>query len=62
MFKAEFALRLKRWRKQRGLTQSQASRVLGVESVRTLQNWESGRTRPIPILARVIVKRMAERE
>jgi putative transcriptional regulator len=37
--------KLKSWRNRKGLSQSQAARVLGV-SVRTLQNWEQGRNVP----------------
>lgn len=34
-----------RWRKSKGLTQSEAARRLGM-SVRTLQNWEIARNIP----------------
>lgn len=36
---------LRRWRRARGLSQSQAAPLLGVP-VKTLQNWEGGRTKP----------------
>ena len=37
--------RLRRARRQSGLTQSQAARVTGV-TIKTIQNWEMGRTEP----------------
>lgn len=39
---------LKRWRRRRGLSQSQAAPVLGVP-IKTLQNWEHGRNIPGPL-------------
>lgn len=36
---------LRRWRRKRGLSQSQAARLLGVP-VKSLQNWEHGRNEP----------------
>ncbi len=36
---------LRRWRRRRGLSQSQAARLLGVP-VKSLQNWEHGRNTP----------------
>lgn len=36
---------LRRWRRRRGLSQSQAAPVLGVP-LKTLQNWEHGRNTP----------------
>jgi len=36
---------LRRWRKARGLSQSQAAPVLGLTK-RTLENWEQGTTQP----------------
>jgi DNA-binding transcriptional regulator YiaG len=40
-----FPATLKRWRRRRGLSQSQAARLLGVP-VKSLQNWEHGRNTP----------------
>lgn len=40
-----FPQTLKRWRRRRGLSQSQAAPVLGVP-LKTLQNWEHGRNTP----------------
>lgn len=37
--------KLARWRKARGLSQSQAAPLLGV-TLDTLQNWEQGRSTP----------------
>lgn len=39
------AQKLKRWRRVRGLSQSQAAPLLGVP-IKTLQNWEVGRRTP----------------
>ena len=36
---------LRRWRRKRGLSQSQAARLLGVP-VKTFQAWEHGRNEP----------------
>jgi DNA-binding transcriptional regulator YiaG len=45
--KDQFARELKAWRERRRFTQAEAAEFLGVPSVRTLQNWEIGRTRPV---------------
>lgn len=56
--KNEFAAELKAWRERRTLTQTEAARRLGLESVRTLQNWEIARTMPtgpaLPLLRRLM--------
>lgn len=43
--KKAFAAVLKAWREERKLTQAEAARVLEVP-IKTLQNWESARTKP----------------
>lgn len=45
--KDQFARELKEWRARKRFTQTEAAEYLGVPSVRTLQNWEIGRTRPV---------------
>jgi len=56
--KTEFAKELKAWRERRELTQVEAAKRLGLESVRTLQNWEIARTLPtgpaLPLLRRLM--------
>gem|GEM_PF-893869 len=52
--KAEFAEKLKNWRKRENLTQTQAAKTLGV-SVRTLQNWEIARTKPASMAERLLL-------
>lgn len=56
--KTEFAKELKAWRERRELTQVEAAKRLGLESVRTLQNWEVARTMPtgpaLPLLRRLM--------
>lgn len=47
--KDQFARELKTWRERRRFTQAEAAEFLGVPSVRTLQNWEIGRTRPVGV-------------
>ncbi len=47
--KDQFARELKLWRERKQFTQVEAAEFLGVPSVRTLQNWEVGRTRPVGI-------------
>jgi len=47
--KDQFARDLKSWRERRRFTQTEAAEFLGVPSVRTLQNWEIGRTRPVGV-------------
>lgn len=44
--KRAFAAELKAWRERRNYTQAEAAEALGLPSVRTLQNWEIGRTMP----------------
>lgn len=48
---------LQKWRKQRKLSQSQAAQILGVP-VRTLQDWELGRTSPKPLAREALLARM----
>jgi transcriptional regulator with XRE-family HTH domain len=48
---------LKKWRKARGLSQSQAAAALGVP-VRTLQDWELGRSKPRTLAAEALGARM----
>ena len=56
--KDQFAAELKAWRERRNLTQDEAAEALGIPSVRTLQNWEIGRTRPsafaLPLLRKLM--------
>ena len=52
--KDQFALELKAWRARRRFTQAEAAKFLGVPSVRTLQNWEVGRTRPVGVALALI--------
>lgn len=49
---------LKRWRRRRGLSQSQAAPVLGVP-IKTLQNWEEGRNTPGTLARELIAQKMA---
>jgi DNA-binding transcriptional regulator YiaG len=56
--KNAFAAELKAWRERRNLTQAEAAEALGLPSVRTLQNWEIGRTMPpsftLPLLRKLM--------
>jgi DNA-binding transcriptional regulator YiaG len=52
-----FRTEIKRWRKARGLSQSQAAAELAI-SVRTLQNWEIGHQTPHPDRAELLRARM----
>ena len=54
--KDQFARELKTWREAKGFTQVQAAEFLGVPSVRTLQNWEIGRTRPVGVALSMLRK------
>lgn len=49
---------LRRWRRRRGLSQSQAAPVLGVP-IKTLQNWEAGRNTPGTLARELIAQKMA---
>lgn len=53
-----FPQTLKRWRRRRGLSQSQAAPVLGVP-IKTLQNWEEGRNTPGTLARELIAQKMA---
>lgn len=55
--KKQFARELKEWRENKRLTQEDAAKLLGVPSVRTLQNWEIARTMPTG-LALVFLRRL----
>lgn len=46
--------KLRRWRKARGLSQSQAAPLLGVP-LDTLQNWETGRCAPRTLALRAVL-------
>jgi len=52
--KDQFARELKEWRERKRFTQTEAAEFLGVPSVRTLQNWEIGRTRPVGVALSMI--------
>ena len=54
--KNRFARELKAWRERKRFTQAEAAKFLGVPSVRTLQNWEIGRTRPVGVALPIIRK------
>ena len=54
-----FRTEIKRWRKARGLSQSQAAAELNI-SVRTLQNWEIGHQTPHPDRAEHLRQNMAK--
>lgn len=45
--------RLKRLRERHGLTQTEAAARVGT-GLRTWQNWEYGRTRPNPMIAKLL--------
>lgn len=47
--------KLRAWRKARGLSQSGAAPLLGV-TLRTLENWEQGRSQPRGLALRAIVQ------
>lgn len=55
-----FARELKAWRERKRFTQTEAAEYLGVPSVRTLQNWEIGRTRPVG-LALAVLRKLIQR-
>jgi len=52
--KDQFARDLMAWRERRLFTQTDAAEFLGVPSVRTLQNWEIGRTLPVGVAPAMI--------
>lgn len=52
--KNEFGALLKQWRKSLGISQAQASAFLGIESKRTLQNWEIARTAPTGVTRKIL--------
>ena len=54
--KDKFASDLKAWRHRRRFTQAEAAEFLGVPSIRTLQNWEIGRTSPVGVALSMIRK------
>lgn len=54
--KDQFARDLKLWRERKQFTRAEAAEFLGVPSVRTLQNWEVGRTRPVGVALALIRK------
>ena len=56
--KDQFAAELKAWRERCNLTQAEAAEALGLPSVRTLQNWEIGRTRPTAFVVGLLRKLM----
>ena len=52
--KDQFARELKLWRERKRFTQAEAAEFLGLPSVRTLQDWEVGRTRPVGVALALI--------
>ena len=44
--KAEHSIKLKEWRKYRGITQERLAKLVGV-TVQTIRAWESGRSFPV---------------
>jgi DNA-binding transcriptional regulator YiaG len=54
--KHRFAADFKAWREVMGMTQVEAAEHLGVPSVRTLQNWEIGRTMPTGLALSMVLK------
>lgn len=58
--KTEFAKKLKNWRYNEGMSQSQAAALLGV-SVRSLQNWEIARTKPSTLAERLMDRLLLDR-
>lgn len=51
---ANIPARLKRWRKQQGLTQEEAARKLNI-CLNTWSNWERGRTSPSKMAQALLV-------
>ncbi len=59
--KSEFAAKLQAWREREGYSQRDAAAKLEM-SKRTLQGWESGTKKPIAMVERMVLEKIAQKK